>query len=202
MPSPLELPPGLTTFEALVTALNERYRQLAEFFKEFWHNPGTSDYSMGNHRIIQVADPNDDLDVVNLRTLRKFGPQETEQAKQLDAYTIVFASPAALVDDEDVDAFVVGKDRSGAPEECWLYSRTAAPGDVSINFGIQTNPPSGPIVNLLTTDLTLPSGTKGPVFATSGFKAPSFPRRTVVYPIIVSGSSATLCSMGIVVKRK
>lgn len=200
MPSPLELPNGITDFPTLVTALNDRYRQLDAFLKEFWHTPGLLDYSMGNHRIIQLSDPNDDLDGVNLRTLKKFGPGEPPPPPDvIVARTAVFDKGSALVDGEDIPAYVVGKDIEGSPTQAWIYSRADAPGDVEINFGVLVGG-IGTEKILLTHNLILPSGSKGPVFSAQ-IKVPQLPVRSVLYPLIIAGQSATMCSMGVVIRR-
>lgn len=72
----LELPPGLT-LEQLQTILNDRLRDLNAVLKEYVIAPADQSLDLGTQRIVNLADPKDDLDGVNLRTLQRFKPIET-----------------------------------------------------------------------------------------------------------------------------
>lgn len=211
-----ELPPNLTLAQ-LASLLNDRIRDVNDILTGAISNPAESDVDMAAHRITNLADPRDDLDAVTLRTLKRFQPAAAAQAigSGLDAYAIVFDKDAALVDGETIPAYVVGVDRTGNPLECWLYSRVAAPGDIKINFGVlvPTGTAVAPVEKILMVnaktgvpvDLILNAGQTGPVFFTPTnlviFGVTNFPHGTIVYPKIDTGASATMCSMGVVVKR-
>src|ERR1043165_6098794 len=113
-PQVLELPPNLSP-AALQTLLNDRIRDLNRLLQGVAFNPAVTDLDMAQFRIVNLADPTDDLDAVNLRTLRRTagGAAATETPASsggLDAYTIVFVIPGFPGPDEAVPAFVVGKD--------------------------------------------------------------------------------------------
>jgi hypothetical protein len=212
-----ELPPNLTLAQ-LQALLNDRIRDVNDILTGAVSNPAEADVDMAAHRITNLADPRDDLDAVTLRTLKRFSPAAPAvQAVPGDAdyYAIVFDEDGALVDGETIPAYAVMTNRTGNPFECCLYSRVAAPGDVEINFGVLVPNSHGtvPVEQLLmqhskdfsAANLVLKAGQTGPVFFTPSisliFGVASFPRGTIIYPKIISGSSATICTMEVGVKR-
>ncbi len=88
-PQLLEIPPGLSP-QQFMTLLSDRVRDLNVLLKRLETNPAVLDLAMANFRITGLADPTDDLDAVNLRTLRKMGATATQTAQQQAA-----AAPAA-----------------------------------------------------------------------------------------------------------
>lgn len=225
-----ELPPNLTLAQ-LQELINDRIRQLNLDLSDTVESPASATFDMGNNRIVALADPQGDLDAVNLRTLKRFPPGAgaalpAATAAGVQAYAMVFDKDAALVDGETIPAYIVAKDRDGGPQEASLYSRIAAPSDVSINFGVilpvlpikiipllvNKRPDNNGNINPL--DLLLPAGQMGPVFFVDGgpvtaggaaivrgFGVKSFPHGTVVFPTITAGSSATMCTMEVMVRR-
>lgn len=95
-PKLLELPPDLNIGQ-LQTILNDRIRDLNKFFELYLIQPADDDVDGGLNRVVNIADPKNDLDGVNLRTLRKFGGTSltttTASGSSLDAEGIVFTEP-------------------------------------------------------------------------------------------------------------
>lgn len=193
----IELPPGQNVAQ-LTTLINDRIRELQLILDHLMANPAEEELDMSNLRIKSLADPKDDLDSVNLRTLKKFGGQittTTTDAVSKDAYTIVFSKDSTLLAGEVTPPFVVGVDRLGAPEEAWICAEVAPTADAAINFTANG-------ARLLTVDLVLPAGSIGPVFATGFRSVSTFAHGTVVLPVITAGGGADLVSLGLVVRRK
>lgn len=73
MPQTTELPVNLASVKDLTAAMNDRIRQTNNWLQtEYVHNAALSDVDLGSNRITNLADPTDDLDAVNLRTVKKF----------------------------------------------------------------------------------------------------------------------------------
>lgn len=205
-PEILELPPNLTPAQ-FQTLVNDRIRDLNILLRGVAYNPALTDLAMANFRITGLADPTDDLDAVNLRTLRRQGVPATQQqavaattASGTGAYTIVSESNGPLNDGDIALAYVVGLDRVGTPEEVWLYSETPPTTDCAINWQVQISG-GGPFANLLSADLVLPGGHNGPVFSTAFALHGPFPRATVIKVVATTGGQATKASMGLTIKK-
>lgn len=215
----LDIPPGLSIAQ-LESVLNDRIKNLNLILNGVMSNPATGDLDMATGSTVpasihNLADPTQDLDAVNYRTLKRFPPGGGSSivTQGTKAYAAVFDKTAALVDGEEIPAYIVGVNRDGSPKEAWLYSREPAPSDVKINFAVfvpgQKDP--APTVLLINPkaakgtqkDLLLPAGQTGPVFFDidefDDFAVKVFPKGTALYPLIVQGSAATLCSMGLVI---
>jgi hypothetical protein len=193
----IDLPKGLTLAQ-LETILNDRFRDLNLLLGAFVINPSDVDVSLGGFKITNLADPTDDLDGVNLRTLKRLGAggattTATGTATGLDAYTIVFCVPGFLGPNELIPAFVVGLDRHGAPEEVWVYA-LGAPSTGPFTFQVTKNG-----ANILPAVVTLPNGAVGPIFSIA-FSGGSFAHGDVIQLSPVSGSASGI-SVGVVVRR-
>lgn len=204
-PQLLELPPGLTTAQA-IALIGDRIRDLNLLIQQFAINPGVVDLSMGSFRITNLADPTDDLDAVNLRTLRRGAgapvstTSTTTAAASSGAYTIVTEGATTLGDGDVAPAYIVGADRIAAPEEAWFYAESAPLVDAAINWQVQLGG-TGAFAALLASDLVLPAGSLGPVFSTDFSLRATFPHGTVVKMVVTTGGSAGLASAGVVMKR-
>lgn len=206
-----DLPPGLT-LATLQSTLNDRIKNLNLILNGLMTNPATADLDMANFLIHNLADPVGDLDGVNLRTLKRFGgtaaaavtaaPTTTPppSTSGLDAYTIVSENTGLIGSGLFAPAFIVGLDRIGIPEETWLYAEVASAIDTSVNWQVQLAG-SGPFQTLLSSDLTLPAGSLGPVFSTGFALRATFPHATVVKMTVTAGGQAAGVSAGVVMKR-
>lgn len=203
-PQILELPPGLTPAQ-FQTLVSDRIKDLNLLLRGVEFNPSVTDLDMGSFRITNLADPIEDLDGVNLRTLRRFGGTTTEApavtATGLDAYAMVFDNPGILADGSVSTAYVVGLMRTGTPVEAWFYLQGVGRSNSSINFQVQLGG-VGPFVRLLASDLTISAGSLGPVFTSSFALNSNFPHGTVVEAVGTIGGFASGVSMGVVMKRR
>lgn len=78
-PQILELPLNLTPAQ-FQTLVGDRIRDLNLLLRGVGLNPSVTDLSLGSFRITNVADPTDDLDGVNLRTLKRLASQAPSPA--------------------------------------------------------------------------------------------------------------------------
>src|SRR5262245_55629275 len=95
-----ELPPNLTPAQT-VELVNDRIRQINAALRGVQQNPGVTAADIGLFRIVNLADPKDDLDGVNLRTLKRWRPIEAQQiptaaGRGLDGYCITFVKDGTL----------------------------------------------------------------------------------------------------------
>lgn len=196
-PEILELPPVLTVtqFQALV---NDRIRDLNILLRGVAFNPAVTDLDMANFRIVSLADPTDDLDAVNLRTLRRQGGGSTAVAtpaattSSTGAYTIVFNVPGFLGPDEQIPAYVVGLDREGSAAESWIYA-LGSPSPADFTYQITQNGAS-----ILAAPATLSVGSNGPNFVTAFTGKIKFKHGDVIELVPVSGTASGI-SVGLVV---
>lgn len=122
MPAPTELPSNLSTVADVVAAVNDRLRQLNNWLVQaFVENPALADVSLGNNRITDLADPTNDLDAVNLRTLKKQQPVSsvTTTTPQVVRVPVTFG-----IDDDTIGQNVAGKYgvvwMKGRPETAYI----------------------------------------------------------------------------------
>lgn len=157
-----ELPPGLT-LEDLQTTLNDRIRDLNSAFQGLVQSPAIAAADLGTQQIINLADPAQDLDGVNLRTLKRFagqgGTTTPVAASGPAAYTIVFTFDGLPFDGQISPSFTVNQLRDGfSPVVVSLTAEGAPATECSVNLLIGDK-------NVLTADLVLPAAGLGPVYS-------------------------------------
>lgn len=76
----LELPPSLT-LDQFQQLYNDRLRDLNAALVDVVETPSERDVDLGTHRVVNVADPKDDLDAVNLRTLKRANQPAAQESK-------------------------------------------------------------------------------------------------------------------------
>lgn len=203
-PQILEIPPGLNPAQ-FMALISDRIKDLNVLIKGLECNPSVVDLAMANFRITGLADPTDDLDAVNLRTLRRQGvpaaatTTPTATTSTGGAYTIVSDTADTLVDGDLAPAYVVGSDRIGTPEETWIYAQHAPTSNCAVNWYVQLGG-VGAFQKLLSSDIVLPAGSKGPIFSAALALRVQFPRETVVEMQATTGGGASGVSMGVVMK--
>lgn len=207
----LELPYGLEGSE-LIRILNERLRDIQEIFKAFAQNPTNEDLDIANGRILNLGDPKNDLDGVNLRTLRRFKGEaeqlEESVAVERQAYTAVFTKDGAVATDERSPSFTVNELRQGTPESCSLTCELAPSlTALQINWQVSipipdTDPPSyNPPENLLDDPLEIPIGEVGAVFTDDIGFSDFWTKGTKIRMVILNAASAQQVVGEIVVRR-
>lgn len=194
------LPAGLTP-EELVTAMNRRIYELNAILKGAAENPATKDLAMAYKRIVALGDPQDDLDAVNLRYLRRFagsGSQE-QQSQQAPVaasgfYTIVLSKDGFVSDEELTPYFTVNDGRIGKP---YSVSVTCVDppsiGDLTINVQVGGQ-------DVLAEVLTLSQGSTGPVRTSELAYTGTIPDLTNVQGVILTGGGAGRVTIEMVVR--
>lgn len=202
----LEISPAPATQAELVAQLNDRIRDLGEDLKILVASPSTFELDMGAHKIVNVTDPSNDLDVVNLRTLKKFGSEEPDQLQKkptLDAYTIVFTKDGNPDTLEDAPSFTVDEGREGVPLRVWFRYKGAPVTDASFNMKI-TEPKKveADAITLLSEDVVIPAGTVRTVFSKKLAYRKRMAKDTIVDIVIVASGGGSLLSAGLIVGRQ
>lgn len=196
-----ELPPNLTLAQ-LQALLNDRIRDVNDILTGAVSNPSEADVDLGAHRIVNLADPRDDLDAVTFRMLKRFGAgsssaQVIDAGK--DAYAIVFCKDGVLSVPELTPAYIVGKDRTGVIEEVGLYATVAPTTDVLQMNATVTRVAT--VSTVLTADIIFPIAGIVPVYSTAIHFTSPLKHGDVVQPTIITGGQAELATMIVVVRR-
>lgn len=115
-------------------------------------------------------------------------------------YTAVFTNDGTVTTGQEIDSYVVGRGREGTPVQVWLRANGPPNGAdlvVNINYNFDTVDHM-----LLSEDLILPDGEKGPVMSFNVVTPmPQFGSLYYFKPVIVSGGTASLVSIGVVIQR-
>jgi hypothetical protein len=189
----VELPPD-TTPDKLTAAINDRIRQLQQILTDVLTNPMGADLDMGKFRIVSLSDPKDDLDGVNLRTLKRFqgdnNPPDTTANARGGKFVIVFSSDDVVEAGQEIADYVFATGRLGKIIQGKLYARSA--------------PKGGPLTVRLShngavtgASVSLPDGTNGPVAVDLSLPTAVNDR---VHPVITSANGAALVTFELVVE--
>lgn len=200
--------PGNTTQAQLLDMVNDRIRDLNAILATLVPNPATDDVDLGKNRIINLADPKNDLDAVNLRTLKhsagSAATQTTPTIKAvtsgLDSYCIVFSKDGTVHDGDQAPGYAVTLERKGMPVAIWVMSIQPPVTDFNGNAQIDIGDGNGP-KSILATDIVLPATKLGPVIVRKLAYAPIMPEGSRVTILIDKGGLAGGFTMGVVVKR-
>lgn len=201
------IPPGLTPAQ-LIVILNQRFREIDDNWRRVVENPVRGKLDLSHERITGMGDPKDDLDGVNLRTLRRFGggarQEEQQQAAEevaAGAYTAVFTKDGLVGDGELSPWFTVNQLREGDPVVVSL-SASIAPTINPLQVNFRVYPPGGAAVyDLLSEDLALDPGETGPAFTTEFTTSARLAVGAYVEMRIVQAGSAEKVAGEIVLRR-
>ncbi len=126
-PQLLEIPPGLSPAQ-FQTLLSDRIRDLNVLLKKLADNPAVLDLAMANFRITGLADPTDDLDGVNLRTLRRVSAAAQAASSQTKTAPGATTSLGATNGGGGVPLDGTGVPTSGTPIPPGIPAVTTLPG--------------------------------------------------------------------------
>jgi hypothetical protein len=158
-----EIPAGQSPAQ-LQDLLNDRIRAINDALKSYVQNPALGPVDLGTQQIVNLADPKNDLDGVNLRTLKKFGGQAVQQTVTGTGsgnapYAIYFAFDGFPDDGTLSPIATINQQRDGRSPVIVSFTCTGAGStDVTGNMIIDG-------VKLLSEDLTIPAGQLGPVYS-------------------------------------
>lgn len=199
----LDLPTDLADLAQLVGILNDRIHQINGALQLYVANPSPADVSIGTHRITELADPKDDLDGVNLRTLKRAVGEPVEQTggtgDGIEEPTIYFTFDGLPFDGEESPYAMILPNRDGFAPTAVGLTAVGAPtaGSLKINLAIV-----GLAGDMLTVDLELPEGENG-MRSTTGFRLPgAFKTGTKVQAIITRAGGATQVTIALGIKGK
>ncbi len=193
----LELPPALTP-DQLQTTLNDRIRDLNGALGNAVQNPALGQVDLGNFKIINLADPKDDLDTVNLRTLKKFAGTGVAQevagrSSGTENPTIYFTFDGFPADGEESPFAIIMANRAGFSPTAIAVSAVGAPtSDCSVNLTIGG-------VKMLAADLVLPAGSQGPIFSSAFALGAAFPLGTLIESLVIKAGGAVQLTIGLAI---
>ena len=193
----LELPPGLT-LDQLETTLNDRIRDINAAFGNAVQNPALGDVDLGTHEIINLADPKNDLDGVNLRTLKKYsGTAVPEQVaggtgSGVEQPTIYFEFDSAPFDGEESPFAIIMANRDGFTPTAVSFAAVGAPTSAPAQVNLTIDD-----VDMLTDNLALPVGEQGAVFTSLFAKAGPLPEGTKIKAVVVIAGGSTQITIGL-----
>lgn len=194
----LTLPPGASG-DQLLSLVNDRINQINLAFAKFLQNPALGSADLGQAKIINLADPKDDLDGVNLRTLKRFGGTgTTEQVAGGSANgfpTIYFTFDGAPDSGEISPYAIILPNRAGfTPVEVGVSAVGAPVSDaLAVNLTIGG-------VSMLSSDLLLAIGDSGPAVSTSFALAGALAVGTLIQAVIVSVGGATQVTIALSIR--
>ena len=194
VPQLLELPPGLTD-DQLQTTLNDRIRDLNGNLAGFVQNPAMGPVDLGTQQITNLADPKNDLDGVNLRTLKKFagtGPTQQVAGSGTDSPTIYFTFDGLPFDGEISPFAIIMANRAGfTPVSVSVSTVGPAIGaSLFVNLLIAGVP-------MLKADLELVAGQQGPATSSAFALGGSLALGTLIQAIITKASSTSQVTIGL-----
>ncbi len=203
----LELPANLALDPNTLGVINDRIRDINADFAISVISPSLDDVDMGKHKIVNLADPKNDLDAVNLRTLRQSGSgnaavseQQISTAGGLDAYAIVFSKDGNVNDGDQAPGYPVHQLRQGIPVAVGVMAIQAGAGDFNGNIAINLGDGSTPPTNVLNNDIVLPAGQLGPVWVKADYK-PRVKQGGWAYIVIDKGGGLGGPTLVLVMKR-
>lgn len=189
---------GTRTVAQLGELLNDRIRQLNQALTKYVKQPNQAAIDLGTQQIVNLADPKNDLDGVNLRTLRKFAgaPVEQQAAKGsgFEQPTIYFEFDGFPFDDEASPFAIIMQNRQGFTPLAISIAAVGPGVSDSVKGNLQI---AG--VNMLTEDIELPAGEQGPVFSTK-LAGGSLALGTLIQAIITQASGSSQVSFGLVIR--
>ena len=191
-----ELPPGLTLAQ-LQNLMNDRIQEINLALGKVVQAPAIADVDLGTKRAINMADPTDDLDGVNLRTLKKFGGAGTTEQVQGaggDFPTIYFAFDGLPFDGESSPFAIIMANRAGFLPVSVSLS-VVGPGNdvVAANLLIAGVP-------MLRNDLQLDAGAQGPVFSNAFALPGSLLLGTLIQGVITQASGSSQVTIGLAIQ--
>lgn len=188
--------PGTPSGAQLVALLNDRIDQVNLAFAKFVQNPALGDVDLAQAKIVDLADPKDDLDAVNLRTLKKFGAVSvdtgTGKGSGIEFPTIYFTFDGFPFDGEESPFAIIMPNRDGFSPTQVSLSAVGVPTSVpcEVNLTIQG-------VDMLRANLALPVGSQGPVFSADFALPGSLRSGTLIMGVIVKAGGTTQLTIGL-----
>ncbi len=205
-----DLPLADSKPELLPALINDRFRHLQDDLKVLIRKNDKDNVDIGGNRIVNVGDPKDDLDVVNLRTLKRTSvsprPVETETTAAASIpdqhYAMIFTKDGFVSDEETSPWLTIDEFREGYPLSALVTAKTAPAGvSLKVNFKI-LRPEAIDEEDLLDLPLEILVSERGPVFSELGLAVTDkLEKGTRIYMLIVQGGDAEKVTGQIVLRR-
>ncbi len=199
----LDLPPGIS-HEQLLTIVNDRLRDIQGNFQVLVENPSSEDVDLGAHKITNLADPRNDMDAVNLRTLKRTGIVEEQPIKKVSGsvYTAVFTLDGFLETLMSAPSFGVDIGNEGVPLRAWAHCKGAPTADASFNFTvILPGKTTADAITILTADIVIPSGSTEMAFSTGLRFRSRMAKKSLIDIVVVEAGGGSGFTAGLMVQR-
>jgi len=205
-----ELPPD-TKPDQLLPLLNNRLRELEQSLKAVVVQESLVNVDAGGKRVVNVGDPRDDLDVVNLRTLKRgAGSRRSEEQQTTTAaaaapeqhYAIVFTKDGFVSDEEESPWLTIDEHREGYPVSALITSKVEPAGvSLKVQFKVRRKDAIED-EDLLELPLEIEAGSNGPVYSDLGLLiTDKLQKGTRIFMLIVQGGDAEKVVGQIVMRR-
>lgn len=198
-PTPVQdIPPDETRSVAqLGDLINDRIRQVNAALTKYVANPAQGDVDLAQFQIHNLADPKDDLDAVNLRTLKRGGSQAIDQqvtatGSGIEQPTIYFEFDSAPFDGEESPFAIIMDNRAGFTPTAVSLSAVGSPTSASCQINLTIDE-----VDMLADNLGLPVGEQGAVFTSSFAKPGSLTKGTKIKAVVIVAGGATQITIGL-----
>lgn len=196
--------PGTPQGAQLVALVNDRIDEINLAFAKFCQNPALGDLDLAQSKITDLADPKDDLDAVNLRTLKKFGAvpvdQGTGKGSGIEQPTIYFTFDGLPFDGEESPFAIIMANRDGFTPTAVSASAVGAPTSTDCEVAVEVLGSDLVPVELLRSNLVIPRTGHGPVFTSSFARGGSFKKGTLLRATIVVAAGATQITVGVAIR--
>lgn len=189
------------TPEQFAGLVNNRFLNLQGAINEHLvRQESEDDVDIGGNRVVNVGDPVNDLDVVNLRTLKKVATApKKEDSVQPKAnpdvvdqhFAIYFTKDGFVADDEESPYATIDEHREGYPISALITSKTAPASEtLKVNFKV-LRVDQVDTEDLIEIPLEIAIDAKGPTFSDLGLKiTEKLAKGTILYMKIVKGGDA------------
>ena len=200
--------PVVDDLGALVQVLNERFRDLGIQMRGLVSNPARADVDLGTKRIANLADPSQDLDAVNLRTLKRLKPGTTVQniteggatVTPRTYFAVIFTKDGFVADGEYTPYYTVFDERKATPIAVVL-SASVAPPAAPLKVNWRVTKPGELAGDLLTLPLELAVGESGPLFQRTLALTEELPEGTTIDMLVIAGGDAEKVTGQILFRR-
>lgn len=170
--------------QRVVVALNSLSVRIAQT------DTRTAPMDMGGNRLINVPDPVNALDAVNLRTLKKNlqGVTHPRTRSSENVYTIVWSMNGTATG--IAPAYIINPNRTGTPVVAKAYALGTGTGSTTVNIWYKQGGTGTP-AKVLTNDLNLPASTNGPVSESTFNLSATLSVNDVLYAAVSTSGGAS-----------
>lgn len=162
----------------------------------------TAVMNMGGNRIVNVPDPVNALDAVNLRTLKKnLQAISHPRMREIPAnvYTIVWSFYGQVTTTSTAPAYIINPNRTGTPVVAKIYAIGTGTGSTTMNI-YYAQGGTGTPSKVLTADIILPTSAKGPVSESTFNLSATLSVNDVLYSVVSTAGGCTNLTLELLIQ--